>query len=257
MIKTESKLWKENLLLKKQMFRKPNQCDIQFLKKLNLLPKLKKNKLNTKQKQQNIRSKKKMHLKRNNIKNFWPIPRKGTKFVAVPSHNQYEALPLVVVMRDILKLVRNNKELKKVIHEKQVLVNNKIIHDTNYPISLFDIINLPHINKHYKAIISKNKKMDFEEINNKEKTKVLKVICKKVIDSKNIQLNLMHGWNVISKEKIIPLEKGRKVIVIKGKHTGNTGKIEEIIERGGKKLVKISSDDKKINVWVKNIILTE
>ena len=47
------------------------------------------------------------------------------------------------------------------------------------------------------------------------------------------------------------------VIVIKGKHTGNTGKIEEIIERGGKKLVKISSDDKKINVWVKNIILTE
>ncbi|MBS3075513.1 hypothetical protein J4429_03560 [Candidatus Pacearchaeota archaeon] len=216
-----------------------------------------------------------MHLKRNNIKNFWPIPRKGTKFVAVPSHNQYEALPLVVVMRDILKLVRNNKELKKVIHEKQVLVNNKIIHDTNYPISLFDIINLPHINKHYKAIISKNKKMDFEEINNKEKTKVLKVICKKVIDSKNIQLNLMHGWNVISKEKvntgdsvvinmedkkivkIIPLEKGRKVIVIKGKHTGNTGKIEEIIERGGKKLVKISSDDKKINVWVKNIILTE
>ena len=85
----------------------------------------------------------------------------------------------------------------------------------------------------------------------------------------------MHGWNIISKEKIspgdsvvinledkkilkiIPLEKDRKAVVVKGKHIGNQGKIEDIIERGGKKIAKISSEGKKINVWVKNIILIE
>ncbi|MDD5193833.1 MAG: hypothetical protein PHF67_04595 [Candidatus Nanoarchaeia archaeon] len=216
-----------------------------------------------------------MHLKRNKIENFWPIPRKGTKFVAVPSHNKSEAIPLIVVMRDILKLVRNAKELKRIIHEKHILINNKLIHDINYPICFFDVINLQHINRNFKAIISKNKKMDFEEIAHKENTKILKVIGKKIIDSDHIQLNLIHGWNIISKEKVktgdsivintedkkilkvIPLEKDKKAVVIKGKHAGSHGKIEEIIERGGKKIAKISSEGKKINVWVKNIILTE
>jgi small subunit ribosomal protein S4e len=222
-----------------------------------------------------------MHLKRKTIENFWSIPRKGTKYVAVPNHNQREALPLVTVMRDILKLVRNTKELKKLLHEKQVLVNHKLVHETNYPISLFDILILPLAKKNYKAILSKNKKLILEEVSDKESnTKVFKVINKKMLGGKINQINLMHGKNIISKEKvetgnsivfdlkenkivkIIPMEKGRNAYVIKGKHAGETGKINEIVERGGKKIAKISSEDKssgqeKINVWVKNIIVME
>ena len=54
-----------------------------------------------------------MYLKRKNIGKFWPVPRKGTKYLAVPNHNNNEAISLVVVMRDVLKLVRNKKELKR------------------------------------------------------------------------------------------------------------------------------------------------
>jgi small subunit ribosomal protein S4e len=217
-----------------------------------------------------------MHLKRNNVPKFWPVPRKGTRFLAVPSHNQREAIPLIVAMRDILKLVRNKKELQRIIHEKKILVNNKIIHELNYPLCLFDIITLAGLNKNYKAVISENKKIVFEEVSDKEtKTKILKVIGKKMLPSKKLQLNLMHGWNVISNEKAnagdsvlinlednkiirtIPLEKGRKAFVFKGKHAGKNGKIEEILERGGKKIIKITSKSEKINVWTKNIIVME
>ena len=57
-----------------------------------------------------------MHIKRKNIGKFWPVPRKGTKYLAVPSHNNSESISLVVVIRDVLKLVRNKKELKRLLN---------------------------------------------------------------------------------------------------------------------------------------------
>lgn len=217
-----------------------------------------------------------MHLKRKTIGKFWPIPRKGTKYVALPDHNQKESLPLVVVMRDILKLVRTAKELKKLLYEKQIQINHRLIRETNYPLSLFDVLSIPSAKKNYKAVLSKDKKIIFEEVSEKESIiKVFKVINKKVLGEKKIQLNLMHGKNILSKEKvntgdsivydlkenrmikIIPMEKGKNAYVMKGKHAGIAGKINEIVERGGKKIAKIISDDKKLNVWIENIIVTE
>jgi len=216
------------------------------------------------------------YLKRNKIGKFWPVPRKGTKYLATATHNKNESIPLVVVIRDILKLVRNKKELKKVLNDKQILINNKQIRETNYPVCLFDIISFPDIKKNYRAGLSKNKKMFFEEISDKDsKARIYKVIGKKTLRKGKNQLNLMQGKNLITDEKIntgdsvvlnftsdkivnvISLEKGKTVFAFKGSHAGNTGKIVEIMERGGKKIVKISTGDKNINVWTKNIILME
>ncbi len=214
------------------------------------------------------------HLKRNKIEKFWPIPRKGTKYLAVATHNKNEAIPLVVVMRDVLKLVKNKKELKRLLNEKEIQINHKEIRETNYPVCLFDVINLPEIKKNYRAMLSKSKKMIFEEISEEEsKTKVFKVIKKKTLSKKETQLNLMHGKNIISDEKVktgdsvilnlkdnkilkvIPMKEGKNVFVIKGKHAGHQGKIQEIMDRGGKSIAKIISDEGKVNVWIKNIIV--
>ncbi|MDP2925426.1 MAG: hypothetical protein Q8N99_03575 [Nanoarchaeota archaeon] len=217
-----------------------------------------------------------MYLKRDNIPKFWPIPRKGTKYLAVSKHNCYESIPLVVVLRDILKIVRNNKDVKRLINEKQIQVNYKDIKVTNYPISLFDIITFTKTGECYKATLSEKKKMVFEEIKGKEsENKPYKIMNKKVLSDKKIQVNLMHGRNMIIKEKvktgdtliynlkekkivkILPMEKGREAFIIEGSHAGYKGKIEDIIERGGKILAKINSDKGKINVWSKNIIIIE
>lgn len=216
-----------------------------------------------------------MHIKRNNMPKFWPIPRKGTKYLAVASHDKTKSLPLIIVLRDILKIVENKKEAKKIINEKQIKINSKEIKDINYPICLFDILTLGN-EKSYKTLLSGKKKIFFEEVSGKDsEVKIFKVIDKKILDGKVIQLNLMHGKNIISKEKvntgdsivfnfkenkivkIIPLEKGKDAFVTEGKHAGHIGKIEEIMSRGGKKLAKISSDNGRINVWTKNIIVIE
>ena len=90
-----------------------------------------------------------MHLNRNHIGKFWPVPRKGTKYLAVSSHNQNNSIPLIVVMREILKLVRTKKELKKVINERGIKINGKEIRKTDYPIGLFDVVSLINLKKNF------------------------------------------------------------------------------------------------------------
>lgn len=200
---------------------------------------------------------------------FWPVAKKGTKYVAKSSHNNSNSIPLAVLMRDVLKLVRTTKELKKVLNEKQIKVSGKEIRDTNYPIGLFDMITAG--DKTFRVILGGNKKFKMEESKDNG-TKVIKIVGKKNLGKRGIQFNLMDGRNVLSNEKanvgdsviynyndakiskIIKMDKGSEGFVIKGKHAGVRGKIVDIVEQGGKKIAVINDDKEKINVWVKNVI---
>jgi len=212
-----------------------------------------------------------MHQKRKTISKLWAIQRTGTKYLAVANHNQKTAIPLIVVLRDMLKVVKNKKELKGILYEKQVKVNSKITEEINYPLQLFDSIELVADKKIYRAIL-KNKKIQFEEVNNKEaNTRVYKVLDKKILSGKKIQINLDSGRNLLTNEKInpgefiimtydnkiekiIPLKAGVEVIAIKGKHIGKEGKIEEINKEGENTLATIITKNKEeLKVNIKNL----
>ena len=183
-------------------------------------------------------------------------------------------MPLVVVMRDVLKFVQNKKELKRILNEKGISINHKEIRETNYPIALFDVLSFA--NKNYKAMLSEHRKMIFEEITAKQaETKVYKVMSRKLLSKNKSQLNLMQGKNILTEDKIktgdsvvlslkdnkiiktLPMEKGQVGFALKGKHMGSFGKIIDIMDRGGKSIAKIESGKEKINVWTKNIIIIE
>jgi small subunit ribosomal protein S4e len=200
-------------------------------------------------------------------------------------------VPLVVVMRDVLGLVKSKKELRKAINEKQITLNGKEVRETNYPVSLFDVIGVVSMKKSFKAVLNVSKKLVFEEVSGKDaESKVFKVIGKKVLDKGKVQVNLLHGNNVLVKDKekvkvgdslvvgfdgkvvkVIAMEKGHVGYVTHGKHTGHRGKIEEIVVRGGKRLAQIKENvekgsaskdaekhkGEKITVWVKNVIVVE
>ena len=205
------------------------------------------------------------------MKKFWPVPKKGTKYVAVSLHNKNNSIPLSVIIRDILKLVKSVKELKKILNEKLIKINGKIIKDIKYPVELFDIININ--GKNYKTNFN-GKKMFFEEIKKDDGSKVLKIIGKKNLGNNKIQFNLMDGRNIISDEKanvndsvvfdfnnkkirkIVKMEKGNTAFVVSGKNSGMKGKIIEILNRDNKKLATVDAE-KKITVWIKNIIVME
>jgi len=209
-----------------------------------------------------------MYLKRNKVPKTWPIPRKGRKYLVVPSHNKKQAIPLLIVLREMLKIVKNKKEAKKILNQNLIKINNKPVKDVRYPLLLLDKLEIGK--KVYQIIINEKKKFEVKEVKNFD-SKIAKIINKKILDKGRVQVNLNDGRNFIIKEninkfktqdsvlinlkenkieKIIPLKQGSEVIVTGGKHLGKTGKIEKINE----KLSEIKTKEGKINVNLKNLI---
>ncbi|MBU1136443.1 MAG: hypothetical protein ABIG37_03205 [Nanoarchaeota archaeon] len=210
-----------------------------------------------------------MYLKRNKIPKTWPLKRKGTKYLVRTSHDLKNSIPLMIVLRDILKLTTTKKETKKILNLQKVKINNKLIKNEKFPLSIFD--NLKLENKNYKVII-KNKKLNLIEIPEKEsQTKISKVIGKKILKQNKIQVNLHDGRNYIIKEKIstgdsviidlkenkiskiLPLKEKSKVLFTSGKHIGRQAKIEKIEHKN----IILEFEGEKINGKLKNLIVIE
>jgi len=214
-----------------------------------------------------------MHTKRAATSKTWPIPRKGTKYVVTPSHNKKAGIPLLIVIRDLLKFVKTKKEFKKIINKGEILVNNKVARKANLSLVLFDVIGFKSANKYYRITISKKRKIDVQEIRPEEAVgKIASVVNKKSIRGKKIQINLSDGRNILVDEKKIKdikigdsllinfkdkkigkhisLRRGAKIFIVKGKHAGSLGNIKEI--EGKRIRVKIGEDefDIKINELV-------
>lgn len=215
-----------------------------------------------------------MHIKRKDIPKFWPVPRTGNKYLAVPVHEQNNSITLIMAMRDLLKLVKTSKEMKKLLTEKKIEVNKKIRIEQNYPIALFDTISIPSVNQSYRAVLA-NKRFAIIPIEEKDAgMRIYKLVGKTLLPKKKIQLNFNLGKNVISNEKInlgdfalfdnvknkiikiLPLEKGAKVVIVGGKHMGNTGKIRELANEGGNPIAKVETDAKtEIKTHVRNLFI--
>ena len=76
------------------------------------------------------------HLKRHGMPTLWSVERKNEKFIAKPnpgSHKMKYVVPVVVLLRDILKYAKTSKEVKLILHDDEVLVNEvKLTIKVNY-----------------------------------------------------------------------------------------------------------------------------
>lgn len=213
-----------------------------------------------------------VHLKREQAPKSWRTSRKGTSFIAMPRSTK--GAPLVVILRDILEVVQNKREVKKAIYERKVLVNGKAVKDEKKGLGLFDTISFVPSGSHYRVSLSEKGKYKLEEIEEKEsKSKIAKISNKKKLKHGKIQINLNDGRNFffdkevstddsvivdLEQKKIskhIPLKKNSNVVAFSGKHKGKEGKVEEIDNETKK--AKISNDQEKLNVPLGKIIAIE
>jgi len=203
-----------------------------------------------------------MHQTRAQSSTRLPIPRKGTKYLARARGSLKESVSVVTAIRDILKLARTTKEVKHMIHEKQLKINNKEVKDIHESIKLFNIL---QADKTYQLLILPTGRFIFKET--KEKDRICKVINKNLLKNNQTQLNLHDGSNILTKDKIntndttylspenkitktVKLEKGAECFISSGKYAGNKGKIENL-ENG---TVKVKLDDKTVELNKENII---
>jgi small subunit ribosomal protein S4e len=215
-----------------------------------------------------------MHLKRQKVPKNWPVLRKGTKYVVRPRFDTKRGIPVLVLLRDVLGVVQNRKEAKRAIHLTHILVNNKPVRDEKKNVLLLDTLTLAPQNKHYKLEISGNGKFDLSEIKEKDSNfKCSKIIDKKVLKGKKVQLNLYDGRNFLSDikcrtgdsvlinfkekkvEKCLPLEEQAKVMVFAGKHSGKKGSVKKIDKEN--KIVELSVNEGDINVLTKQLMVIE
>ncbi|MCX8158691.1 MAG: hypothetical protein N3D20_00115 [Candidatus Pacearchaeota archaeon] len=193
-----------------------------------------------------------MHLTRKASPTKLPIPKKGTKYLARASSDIENSVPLVIAIRDILKLAKTTKEVKKMINSGLLKINGKKASHFNEAIKLFNIL---EADKTYRLTILPTKKFHFEETN--EKMKLCKVVGKTLQKKGKVQYHLHDGSNILTSQQIpigdslyidfngkikshVPLAKNSEVFIFKGKYAGNKAKVESI-------------DDKKIKIKINDI----
>lgn len=203
------------------------------------------------------------HLIRLNTPNTWPkILKKQVKFATKPGagpHKLEQAITIQLALQE-LGLVQTRKEAKKVLNAGKVKVDGRIIKELNFPTGLFDVITIE--DKKYNILIDKQGRITIKECKN-DKRKLCKITGKRTTKGGLIQLNLHDGRNVlvpkdsvyktgetvileIPHQKItgkLELKKGAKIMLIKGKHAGDEGKLEEIKEN---KIVYKNKEGKQI-----------
>jgi small subunit ribosomal protein S4e len=95
------------------------------------------------------------HQKRVTVPVSWPIARKTHAWVAKTSpgpHSSEDSMPLVMVVRDMLKLVDNAREAKRALYEGKVLVDGRVQKDYKLPVGIFDVISVPLSNQQYRVL---------------------------------------------------------------------------------------------------------
>ncbi|MDV2481554.1 30S ribosomal protein S4e [Methanoculleus sp. Wushi-C6] len=194
------------------------------------------------------------HLKRLVAPGSWHIPKKVQKFVmkTAPGPHNAGALPVGVWLREHIKVAENASEVRKILHQRDVIVNGRACRNPQMGLGVFDIVSIPKIGKHYRIQLDKRGNLVAVEISaDSAKTRLCKVRNKTTIRGGKVQLNLMFGANILAdntykaKDSIVvtlgegedrfrivdhfPFAEGNVAMIVGGKHSGKVGRIVEII----------------------------
>ncbi|OPY53971.1 MAG: 30S ribosomal protein S4e [Methanosaeta sp. PtaU1.Bin112] len=190
------------------------------------------------------------HQKRITVPVSWPIAKKTHAWVAKSSpgpHCSENSIPLLVVVRDMLKLVDNAREAKRILYEGKVLVDGKVQKDYKLPIGIFDVIAVPSNDQQFRMLKDEKGMFYLSTLEAGKVRKLARIENKTFLKGKKQQLNLSDGSNKLVEgsykvgdslvlslpdkniEDLISFKIGNLAMVVGGKHSGQTGKIKEII----------------------------
>ncbi len=189
-------------------------------------------------------------LKRQLAPRFWQVNRKSVRFIlnTMPGpHTRKFSYPIGVVLRDLLHVCSNIREVKRSLNKGLISVDGKMIHHPNFPIGLMDTLEIKPSNQSYRFVPSNGIPLFPIKINSDEKNLKLEKIKSKVTSKENLYQYCLHdGRTFLSKESYnvndtclidlpkfgiknhVQLKEGCTVIVTRGENAGNIGKVEEI-----------------------------
>mgnify|MGYP005844852207 CR=1 FL=1 len=215
-----------------------------------------------------------MITKRMNMPKEIRIERKTHKFVTTPRGSRSGVkIPLLTLLRDILKYCDTAAEAKKVIRVRKILIDQKVYTDWKFGLGIMDTIFIPSLNKAWR-ILPKPYPTAVEIPQNEAGLKIGKVIRKQCVRGGSIQITLHDGRNILlpkdtqikpydsvliklpSQEIVehLPFATGFLALISKGKNTGQIAMIKNI-ERGLKKRLILTSNKKDFEAPYDGVIV--
>ncbi len=203
-----------------------------------------------------------MHQKRLSAPKTYKIPRKAGKWVIKPSpgpHNK-SAIPLALVLRDLLQIADTAKEARKIISAGEVLVDGVPRRDYKFPVGLLDVIRIPKLDKSYRVLFDEKGRFVVKEIDDDDK-KLFKITNKTIVKGGKVQLNLFDGTNILgtneynTKDSLLlkipekqildhlKFEEGALIMIIGGTHAGEIGRVKsyKVVKGSGSNLVTVET----------------
>ena len=217
------------------------------------------------------------HLKRLAVPRVWSIPKKRHIWAVKQSpgpHPVRDSVPLLIVIRDMLKYCDTAREGRKIIGGRNVIIDGRIVTDYKMPVGFMDVLSLPKSKENFRALLdSRGKIRPIRISKDRALWKLVKIKNITTIKGGKTQLNFHDGRNILVEkckyktgdvlkielpsQKILdyyPMEKGNVAMIISGKHSGQIGTIEDYkVVRGPKpNLVEFSEGFSTIkdNVFV-------
>lgn len=170
-----------------------------------------------------------------------PLPRKGTKYLVRTRDHPSISVPVLIALRDMIHIAKDLREVKHLIHKKEIKINGRVARDYREAIKLFSLL---HAGKTYRLTLNTSGKFVLEE--SKDKDRLCKVIGKRLVSGNKAQVTLHDGTNILNDKvsvgdsvildeknkvvKILKFEKGKKIMIMNGKNAGKGGEIVSIKE---------------------------
>lgn len=146
-----------------------------------------------------------LHMKRLASPRAWKIPKKSSTWVPKPNpgaHAAENSIPLGLVLRDYLSLVDTMGEAKRIIGNREIVVDGRPATSHKTPVGLMDVVTVTKLQKNYRVVLDHHGRVVLTEIAAAQAAwKLCRIENKTTISGGRIQLNLHDGRNVIVKEQ--------------------------------------------------------
>jgi small subunit ribosomal protein S4e len=141
-------------------------------------------------------------LKRRAAPRSWTVPRKGTKWILRPRpgpHPQDRSIPLLLVLRDLQRVVVSAREAELLVRSGAVRIDAKVAHDLARGVGLMDTVSLAApLDRHYRLLTDRRGKLVLASIPSTEASvKIGRVRAKHAAKGGKVEVTLHDGRNFL------------------------------------------------------------
>jgi small subunit ribosomal protein S4e len=192
-------------------------------------------------------------LKRRAAPRSWTVPRKGSKWLKRPApgpHAQEQSIPLLLVLRDVRKVVASAREARILLRSGAVKVDGKVADDLSRGLGLMDTLSFAApLDAHFRMVRNHRGKLTLVTIPSTEAAvKIGRVRFKHAVRGGRVEVTLHDGRNFLvpattpyrvgdsvkislPEQKVVghlPLAPGSLAYVAGGSHVGELARVDKV-----------------------------